>query len=54
MAAVMSDVVSSHESQHPYADKWKQPNGERPELVVYNTFTRTKVLFIWCWSADWV
>jgi cysteinyl-tRNA synthetase len=30
---------------HPHAERWIQPEGRRPELVVYNTFTRTKVPF---------
>lgn len=41
MASAAEDIQESQ--QHPHADKWRQPEAGRPELVVYNTLTRTKV-----------
>ena len=38
---------------HPHAERWLQPaGGERPELVVYNTFTRTKVNLMNRWEFN--
>ncbi|PJF17306.1 putative cysteinyl-tRNA synthetase [Paramicrosporidium saccamoebae] len=37
--------MSQSSENHPYASQWKQPEEKRPELVVYNSLTRTKVPF---------
>lgn len=40
----LSRMIAESES-HPHASKWSQPKGKREDLVIYNTFTRTKVPF---------
>lgn len=38
-------TMATGDNHHPYADRWHQPSTHQPELVVYNTFTRSKVPF---------